>query len=88
MISKSKIFSYVVAIFFLSGFCFWATVGTTQSNASQATSSSNDRDEKGTSIYTVSKYDPKRNAVQDLAATVKKAKPSGKRIILEIGGDW
>ncbi len=43
---------------------------------------------KGDSIYTVSKYDPKRDATKDLAATVQRAKAEGKHIILEIGGDW
>ena len=40
------------------------------------------------SIYTVSKYDPQRDAKQDLVTTVKRAKAGNKHILLEIGGDW
>ena len=39
-------------------------------------------------VYTVSEYDPMRDAARDLAATVKQAKVENKRIILEIGGQW
>lgn len=88
MISQAKTLRYVVAIFFLSGICLSTTSGKTQSEASQPTSSSKDGEKNGASIYTVSKYDAERKAAQDLAATVKRAKPGGKRIILEIGGDW
>jgi hypothetical protein len=39
-------------------------------------------------IYTVSEYDPARNAADDLAATIKRARAENRRIILEIGGQW
>ena len=39
-------------------------------------------------IYTVAAYDPTRDASEDLKATVVRATSEGKRIILEIGGQW
>lgn len=39
-------------------------------------------------FYTVDDYDPARDATADLAMTVEQASADGKRIILEIGGQW
>ena len=39
-------------------------------------------------VYSVEKYDPKHDAAEDLKATVAKAKPTGKRIPIQVGGDW
>jgi len=39
-------------------------------------------------VYSVDKYDPARNAAADLDLTIKQAKPSAKRILLEVGGNW
>src|SRR2546423_347162 len=36
----------------------------------------------------VSKYDPKRDADQDIRDAVAEAKRSSRRILLEVGGDW
>ena len=36
----------------------------------------------------VAKYDPKRNAAQDIDDAVKEAQRAHKRILLEVGGDW
>jgi len=36
----------------------------------------------------VKKYDPARNADQDIKEAVVEAQKTGKRILLEIGGDW
>lgn len=45
--------------------------------------------ESGSSVtYTVSSYDPARDPIADLAATVDKAQATGKRILLQVGGDW
>ena len=33
-------------------------------------------------------YDPMRNASADIKAAISEARQSGKRIILEVGGDW
>jgi thioredoxin-related protein len=34
------------------------------------------------------KYDPKRNADQDIRNAVAEAQKTGKRILLEVGGEW
>ena len=36
----------------------------------------------------VAKYDPKRNAAQDIDDAIKEAQRAHKRILLEVGGDW
>ena len=36
----------------------------------------------------VTKYDPKRNAAEDIQEAIKEAQPSNKRILLEVGGEW
>ncbi|PYS50447.1 MAG: hypothetical protein DMF68_07175 [Acidobacteria bacterium] len=36
----------------------------------------------------VRKYDPKRNADQDIKNAVVEARRTGKRILLEVGGEW
>lgn len=41
------------------------------------------------SSYTpVLKFDPKRNASADIQAAIVEARRTGKRIILDVGGDW
>jgi len=40
------------------------------------------------SFFTVDVYDPKRNAEDDLKATVAKAKADGKHVLIQVGGDW
>lgn len=39
-------------------------------------------------FYTVDHYDPKRNAADDLAMTLKRAKQEHKRVLVQVGGDW
>lgn len=34
------------------------------------------------------KFDPTRNAAQDLADTISQTQKSGKRIVLDVGGEW
>jgi thioredoxin-related protein len=36
----------------------------------------------------VTKYDPKRDAAKDIADAVVEAQRSGRRVLLEIGGEW
>lgn len=36
----------------------------------------------------VTKYDPKRDAAQDIQDAIKETQRSHKRILLEVGGDW
>jgi thioredoxin-related protein len=38
--------------------------------------------------YSVDVYDPTRDPIADLAATMAQAKSSGKRILVQVGGDW
>jgi thioredoxin-related protein len=40
------------------------------------------------SAYTVDVYDPKRSPEDDLKAAVAKAKPQGKHVLIQVGGDW
>jgi thioredoxin-related protein len=43
----------------------------------------------GQSKYTpVTRYDPKRDAAQDIQDAVKEAQRAHKRILLEVGGEW
>lgn len=39
-------------------------------------------------IYSVPVYDPARDPAADLAATIALAEREGRRILLEVGGDW
>jgi thioredoxin-related protein len=34
------------------------------------------------------KFDPKRDATKDIAAAVAEAKRTGKRVLLDVGGEW
>lgn len=44
---------------------------------------------QGPSKYVpVTKYDPKRNADQDIRDAIEEAKRSKRRILLEVGGEW
>jgi thioredoxin-related protein len=36
----------------------------------------------------VNKFDPKRDAAADIQAAIAEAQKTGKRIILDVGGDW
>ena len=36
----------------------------------------------------VTKYDPKRNAAEDIQGAIKEAQRTNKRILLEVGGEW
>jgi len=48
----------------------------------------NTRRSTRTSYVPVSKYDPKRDAARDVQAAIAEARRSGKRILLEVGGEW
>lgn len=39
-------------------------------------------------FYTVDHYDVERSAADDLAATVTRAQAQGKRVLVQVGGDW
>jgi thiol:disulfide interchange protein len=40
------------------------------------------------SYVPVTKYDPKRNAEADIQAAVGEAQRTGRRVLIEVGGDW
>ena len=37
---------------------------------------------------TTKKYDPKRNADSDVKNAIAEARKTGKRVLLEVGGEW
>ena len=39
-------------------------------------------------VYSVETYDPKRDPAADLKLSIEQAKPAGKRILVQVGGDW
>jgi len=41
-----------------------------------------------TNLVSVNQYDPARDPAQDLRAAIEVASKDGKRILLEVGGDW
>lgn len=43
---------------------------------------------KKTRYVPVSRYDPKRDAARDVRNAIAEARRSGKRILLEVGGEW
>ncbi len=45
-------------------------------------------DERAATFYSVSAYDPARDPEKDLGATTQRALAEGKRILLEVGGEW
>src|SRR3982751_113132 len=47
------------------------------------------KDARGSSSYVpVTRYDPKRDATQDLSEAINEAARTGKNVMLEVGGDW
>src|SRR5947207_7465247 len=42
----------------------------------------------GAQFAPVTKYDPKRDADKDIKAAVEEAHRTGKRVLLEVGGEW
>jgi thioredoxin-related protein len=42
----------------------------------------------GSSYVAVHKFDPKRDAAADIQAAIAEAQRTGKRVLLDIGGDW
>ena len=47
-----------------------------------------DSHQSNKSYVPVSKYDPKRDAARDLQDAIAEARRSGKRVLLEVGGEW
>ena len=61
---------------------------TTQAPERAHTESVGDQEDEPGTLYTVADYDPSADPSEDLIATVSQASKSGKRILLEIGGQW
>lgn len=62
--------------------------GADSSSAPEVKTSEVRKEAGATSFYTVAQYDPAADPSEDLAATVLAASKDGKRIILEVGGQW
>lgn len=54
---------------------------------SQLPLAAQDSDEQG-SFYTVAEYGIDRDPAADLKATVERAQAGGKRILIQVGGEW
>ncbi len=50
--------------------------------------SAQEKQEGGEGYVPVSKFDPKRDAEKDIQNAVAEARRTGKRILLDVGGDW
>jgi hypothetical protein len=61
---------------------------TTQVPESAHQKSVGDQKDEADPLYTIADYDPGAHPSENLIATVSQASESGKRIILEIGGQW
>ncbi|NIM47777.1 MAG: DUF255 domain-containing protein [Gemmatimonadales bacterium] len=44
--------------------------------------------QEAASIYVVAEYDPSRDPSKDLSRAIERAEAEGKRIIIEVGGQW
>lgn len=49
---------------------------------------SQERDSSQTRIDSLQKFDPSRDAVKDVAAAIKDAQRTQRRILLDVGGEW
>lgn len=56
--------------------------------AEEATSPVAENQTVSAPVYSVAKYGPERDAEEDLTMTVRQATQDGKRILLQVGGDW
>lgn len=61
---------------------------TQQADATPPPQHSKESSTESSSFYSVREYDPEANPAKHLTRTVSLASASGKRIILEIGGEW
>lgn len=74
-----------IVLFFVSfsplSFCQHLNCGASGINSHQTS-------EAGSPYVPVRKFDPKRDAAADIQAAVAEAQRTGKRIIVDVGGDW
>jgi hypothetical protein len=62
--------------------------GVRQSRETEAQTIESSSIRKAKPVYAVAEFDADRDPQQDLAAAVSQANSDGKRILLEIGGNW
>lgn len=63
-------------------------VGGTLSTVPEAPTSSEIAMSASSEYVPVTKYDPSRNAAQDISDAVDEAKRTGRRVLIEVGGEW
>ena len=73
-------FAIAAVVVLAGGFCF------AQENKPDSTGASPSA--IGSAYTPVLKFDPKRDASADIQAAIVEARRTGKRVILDIGGDW
>lgn len=78
-----KIFTFSLIIFLVSGLTVLAQTSTTKD-----TNSKNLENQTNALALQREKFDPTRNANNDLQEAVVKAQKENKRIILDVGGEW
>jgi len=59
-----------------------------QLNSSASGANTHQTSEAGSAYVPAHKFDPKRNAAADIQAAIGEAQRTGKRIIVDVGGDW
>ena len=69
---------------FLFSLVFGGPLAVAQSNMPQAAQPA----APGSAYVPVLKFDPKRDAEADIQSAIEEAKRTGKRILLDVGGDW
>ena len=79
-----KKFTFVLIILFIGSLSVFAQTPSAKKDAV----SKNVANQTSSAAIEREKFDPTRNAAQDLQATVAQTEKSGKRIVLDIGGEW
>lgn len=64
------------------------SIGPTISSSIPADEKSRESAEINSEYVPVHKFDPKRDAAADIRAAISEAQRTGKRVILDVGGDW
>ncbi len=89
LINYQQTFTLLIACFF-----FCTTAGCTDTEATSGDGSLQEQNEATlvssdtVNFYVVPAYDPQRDPAQDLAQVLTQTRTSGKRILIEVGGDW
>ena len=78
-----KKIAFILTIFFVSGLTVLAQTSTTKETTSKSV-----ENQTNTLALQREKFDPTRNANNDLQEAITKAKTENKRIILDVGGEW